>query len=708
MKRSSEFTFFKKYGRSFLAFVFVVLVVIFISFGIVYAATYKSMVDKRYEALQSTVRRIDEDLLAMSKAAQQLYYYPDSIQMMRKTALSTKDYTDLKAYSDFLQLSVLQTAQVANYYLYFPHSQVLFDKSRTYLSVGELYGAFDSFPGMSQQEFEEQILNANRNFLHSRTFKKDGKQYTVIPFSGFLPSADNMQMVILLDIGKIKQMVFAQEIGNTALRILSEGESLYDDEVEDFLSNQNYAEYQGGQDVSLFRGVVLTADSNYYDLRFQIVASRNDIADLGRDIVRGYLILFGGMALLASLILVILSFWFSRPFYRLTQAYNAQEPILRKFHLKRLLEPAATDEEIKESAKYLAISPNTKAVVGIATCAPEQIEALDAFAARIKNLRADKAAAMVTFQKKNEAIVVLYNIEEMPLILAFLQEQLSAVNKGGATVYLGLGNAYENVRGISVSCLQAKKVRSYQESHAVPALETYGNLPATADVVTLEPDIKNKIQILIASNEPQKAIELFEDNFNKTCRTTFAINPVAANNFIAQTVSILVQSTREIVKDKSVCNDLLIEISRLFDALKPRLFLEGFSVLVQKITACVPSKEATDQCHAGEIVAYIDANYNDCNLSLTKLSMLFDMNESYLSQYFKQHTSQNFSQYLEQCRMKHAVELLENTSLNINQVLEKVGYTNRNTFYKAFIRVHGVSPKIYKENILSKKSGHDF
>ena len=59
------------------------------------------------------------------------------------------------------------------------------------------------------------------------------------------------------------------------------------------------------------------------------------------------------------------------------------------------------------------------------------------------------------------------------------------------------------------------------------------------------------------------------------------------------------------------------------------------------------------------------------------------------------------SEYIEKKRMQKAVELLLEGNKKTRAVWEAIGYTNSNTFFKAFKRTYGVSPseyaKVYKE-----------
>ncbi len=99
-----------------------------------------------------------------------------------------------------------------------------------------------------------------------------------------------------------------------------------------------------------------------------------------------------------------------------------------------------------------------------------------------------------------------------------------------------------------------------------------------------------------------------------------------------------------------------------------------------------------------KIIGYIEENYNDPNLGLASIASSLCMTESYVSSFFKQSNGTNIHRYIEQKRMSRAVELLKGTVLTTAEIAEKVGYCNLNTFYKAFKRCYGITPRGYKED----------
>lgn len=101
---------------------------------------------------------------------------------------------------------------------------------------------------------------------------------------------------------------------------------------------------------------------------------------------------------------------------------------------------------------------------------------------------------------------------------------------------------------------------------------------------------------------------------------------------------------------------------------------------------------------AQRMVDYLQDNYTDPTLGLCKMADDFQLSESYLSSYFKENVGDSFFNYLERIRLKAACTLLESDRvLTQEAIASKVGYGSANTFYRAFKRVYGVTPSVYRK-----------
>jgi YesN/AraC family two-component response regulator len=63
---------------------------------------------------------------------------------------------------------------------------------------------------------------------------------------------------------------------------------------------------------------------------------------------------------------------------------------------------------------------------------------------------------------------------------------------------------------------------------------------------------------------------------------------------------------------------------------------------------------------------------------------------------FKKYTKTSFITYINELRIKKALELLKDTDLSIKDIAQRVGYNNLNYFYKNFKTVTGITPGIFK------------
>ncbi len=120
--------------------------------------------------------------------------------------------------------------------------------------------------------------------------------------------------------------------------------------------------------------------------------------------------------------------------------------------------------------------------------------------------------------------------------------------------------------------------------------------------------------------------------------------------------------------------------------------------LYREICSYMAEKKEDINCKIliNSIVAYIDENYYDENLSLINVADMFDVSEQYLSSVFKECMDINFSTYVENVRIDKAKELLVTTTMAINEIASKVGYYSANSFSRAFKRVVENTPSKYR------------
>ncbi|WP_373218212.1 response regulator [Ruminococcus sp. 5_1_39BFAA] len=96
---------------------------------------------------------------------------------------------------------------------------------------------------------------------------------------------------------------------------------------------------------------------------------------------------------------------------------------------------------------------------------------------------------------------------------------------------------------------------------------------------------------------------------------------------------------------------------------------------------------------------YIYAHYAERDLDLTQVAANIGCNPSYLSRTMKQELGISFKDYLTMLRIRQAKNLMRDRGLSLNQIAEKVGYSNQHYFSAAFKNCQGVSPSEYRRSV---------
>lgn len=84
-------------------------------------------------------------------------------------------------------------------------------------------------------------------------------------------------------------------------------------------------------------------------------------------------------------------------------------------------------------------------------------------------------------------------------------------------------------------------------------------------------------------------------------------------------------------------------------------------------------------------------------LTLKLIADELHLNVVYIGQVFKKEMHLSFAQYLNQVRIKKAQALLLNTTKNINEISDAIGYNNTTYFSKMFKKLTSLAPKEFRE-----------
>ena len=102
-------------------------------------------------------------------------------------------------------------------------------------------------------------------------------------------------------------------------------------------------------------------------------------------------------------------------------------------------------------------------------------------------------------------------------------------------------------------------------------------------------------------------------------------------------------------------------------------------------------------------MAYISAHYME-KLTLRDLAANLYLNDTYLSKLFRQELNTSFTDYLNNTRIEHSIELMRSTDKSLLEIAGLVGFDDQSYFTKVFRRVTGMTPLAYRAQIAKQKN----
>ena len=105
-------------------------------------------------------------------------------------------------------------------------------------------------------------------------------------------------------------------------------------------------------------------------------------------------------------------------------------------------------------------------------------------------------------------------------------------------------------------------------------------------------------------------------------------------------------------------------------------------------------------------ISYIENNLAEPTLSQTIIAKNAGISISYLKKLFRQELQTSPMKFVQQARMRKALQLLRNQYMFINEISEACGYPNPNYFSRLFKQIHHKTPTAFRNT--PHDANHDF
>lgn len=308
----------------------------------------------------------------------------------------------------------------------------------------------------------------------------------------------------------------------------------------------------------------------------------------------------------------------------------------------------------------------------------------------------------ILFQKNDHIVMVLKGMgsdEAKAALTRLWQESVQAAGKKTAFV---AGQAVDSMGRIPEQyekCLDLSRYFFFADQFRIPVL-TVGEAVFSQKAGMRElTESREKMTELLISQDREAFLEAFARFARVLCLASDGRREDACYYFCS-TVRLTEEKVRSLklagrdpdVKELLEQGRSCANFSRMQE-----IFREYMTGYLELLKNAMESSEKKDILLARE---YIERHYRE-NLTLEVLAKVVHMNPYYFSSFFKKSAGENFKDYVNQVRIRHAVSLLLTTDLKTYEIAAEVGFRDVRSFTEVFSRTYGETPNGYKKRVLS-------
>lgn len=151
------------------------------------------------------------------------------------------------------------------------------------------------------------------------------------------------------------------------------------------------------------------------------------------------------------------------------------------------------------------------------------------------------------------------------------------------------------------------------------------------------------------------------------------------------------------------------QLTRLYVRDAPASLLESEGIILQilaHLIRCfsvssapgISSADALSRQRLKDIITFVNEHFQN-PISLQDGASLLGFNKEYFCRFFKKHMGLSFLQYVNEVRISHIYQELQNTNAPITEIMEANGFTNQKLFNKTFKKIYGCTPSAVRKTI---------
>lgn len=269
------------------------------------------------------------------------------------------------------------------------------------------------------------------------------------------------------------------------------------------------------------------------------------------------------------------------------------------------------------------------------------------------------------------------------------------IDDDSCLITIGVGQVEDNIERLSEACRDAMQ--------ALDGMLTGGR----NTVYFYEPDReKDKREYYFPKDAQGRLLKAFKENNSKDLHAF--LDELYEKNTrdydeSPDTVRLLLDElhvlTLHVLKNINAFQTTRIQIDKIDQAATLEEIFSYYHAIYEtvckELTSLLMPKKDIEKLD-GEILACMEENYKNPELSLAFLSERFGVSNKYISMVCKNHLGKTYLQYVQEKRILYAAELLQTTEKSIEEIAAECGYSNVLTFRRNFKSIMNVNPGDYR------------
>lgn len=284
--------------------------------------------------------------------------------------------------------------------------------------------------------------------------------------------------------------------------------------------------------------------------------------------------------------------------------------------------------------------------------------------------------------------------------------------------------AYINEKGLSITTIVISAYNNFQYVQCSIKANAVDYILKPIDKSELNLALRNAAkEIMYSKNHPDNIHVIYPDLLNELKKFRIQMVSAIVNDqlyLIGELINELLSEGKLI--DVTIKNKLIFEINSIveetiykYDIAMEDIALYKVSIELNKekllsvytniFSVIINNKmDRMSTLNIEDIKNYIDRNFKDRDIGLSKIADEFHVSNGYLSRVFKDKFEQNLTEYIIGKKMDEARKLILEEHFEIKHAAETVGYEDISYFYRVWKKKYNTTPKM---SLLSKNKSDD-